>query len=254
MSENTPILLAWSGGKDCLLALQRLRTDPRWRVVGLLTTITQQFDRVAMHGIRRDVLRAQAAALGAPLIESEMDWPVSNDAYEIAFGASLQQARSQTPKLEYIAFGDLFLEDVRQWREALLARHGWQGMYPLWGEDTSKLSREFVAQGHRAVLTCIDTTQLDARFSGREFDVALLDELPAGVDPCGERGEFHTLSYAGPLFDRTLTLQRGESVLREGRFQYTDFLLAQAMPPHPPSASRLSSLSPQAGRGWPKAG
>lgn len=221
----SPILLAWSGGKDCLLALARLREDRRWRVAGLLTTITQQFDRVAMHGIRRDVLRAQAAMLGLPLIESEMDWPASNAAYETAFAASLQDARKATPELRHIAFGDLFLEDVRQWREALLGRHGWQGVYPLWGEDTSKLSREFAAQGHRAVLTCVDTTQLDARFSGREFDATLLDELPAGVDPCGERGEFHTLSYAGPLFRDTLELQRGDSVVREGRFRYTDFAL-----------------------------
>nr|MDQ2972011.1 ATP-binding protein [Pseudomonadota bacterium] len=175
----TPILLAWSGGKDCLLALQRLRADSRWRVTGLLTTITQQFDRVAMHGIRRGVLRAQATVLDVPLIESEMDWPASNDAYETAFAASLQSAQAITPGLQHIAFGDLFLEDVRQWREALLARHSWRGVYPLWGEDTAKLSREFVAQGHHAVLTCVDTTQLDARFSGREFDAGLLDELPA---------------------------------------------------------------------------
>ncbi|MEO6968604.1 MAG: ATP-binding protein [Rhodanobacteraceae bacterium] len=227
IETTTPILLAWSGGKDCLMALQRLRADSHWRVAGLLTTITRQFDRVAMHGIRREVLHAQAAALGLPLIESEMDWPASNDAYETAFAGSLQTARMETSGLRHVAFGDLFLEDVRQWREALLARYGWRGVYPLWGEDTAKLSRDFVAAGHRAVLTCVDTTQLDARFSGREFDATLLEELPAGVDPCGERGEFHTLSYAGPLFRETLPLQRGESVLREGRFQYADFALAR---------------------------
>lgn len=225
MSDPLPILLAWSGGKDCLMALARLRSDPRWRIAGLLTTFTRKFDRVAMHGIRREVLRAQAAALGLPLIESELDWPSSNDAYEAAFTGSLQQAQSQTPDLEHIAFGDLFLEDVRQWREALLARHGWRCTYPLWGEDTARLGHGFVAAGHRAMLTCVDTTQLDASFSGREYDAALLAELPPGVDPCGERGEFHTLSHAGPLFRTPLRLQRGESVLREGRFQYTDFLL-----------------------------
>lgn len=222
---HTPILMAWSGGKDCLIALERLRADPHWHVTGLLTTVTRQFDRVAMHGIRRDVLRAQAAALNLPLIESELDWPSSNDAYEIAFAASLQRARATTPELEHIAFGDLFLEDVRAWREALLARHGWRGVYPLWGDDTRELSRAFLSRGHRAVLTCVDTTQLDASFSGREYDAALLDDLPAGIDPCGERGEFHTLSYAGPLFASLLQLRRGESVLREERFQYTDFLL-----------------------------
>jgi len=223
---QTPILIAWSGGKDCLLALQYLRADPAWNVVGLLTTITRQFDRVAMHGIRRDVLRAQARALSLPLIESELGWPSSNDAYETAFAESLRRAREATPGLQHIAFGDLFLEDVRQWREALLARHGWSGVYPLWGADTRALSREFVAQGHRAVLTCVDTTQLAASFSGRDYGAALLDDLPSSADPCGERGEFHTLSYGGPLFARELNLQRGESVLREQRFQYTDFLLA----------------------------
>ena len=223
---RTPILIAWSGGKDCLLALQCLRADPAWNVVGLLTTITRQFDRVAMHGIRRDVLRAQARALSLPLIESELEWPSSNDTYEIALAESLRRARETTPGLQHIAFGDLFLEDVRQWREAVLARHDWRGVYPLWGADTRALAREFVAQGHRAVLTCVDTTQLDGSFSGREYAAALLDDLPSSADPCGERGEFHTLSYGGPLFARELNLQRGESVLREQRFQYTDFLLA----------------------------
>ena len=222
---QTPILIAWSGGKDCLMALARLRADPAWHVVALLTTITRQFDRVAMHGIRRDVLHAQARALDLPLIESELEWPSSNDAYETAFADSLRQARELTPALQHVAFGDLFLEDVRQWREALLARHGWRGVYPLWGTDTRALSREFVTQGHRAVLTCVDTTQLDGTFAGRGYDAALLDDLPASVDPCGERGEFHTLSYGGPLFASELDLQRGESVLREGRFQYTDFEL-----------------------------
>ena len=223
---QTPILIAWSGGKDCLLALQRLRADPAWRVAGLLTTITRKFDRVAMHGIRRDVLHAQARALELPLVESELDWPSSNEAYEAAFADALDRARHTTPGLQHVAFGDLFLEDVRQWREALLARHGWRGVYPLWGIDTRALSREFVAGGHRAVLTCVDTAQLDGSFSGRDYDAALLDGLPETVDPCGERGEFHTLSYGGPLFTRALELQRGESVLREERFQYTDFLLA----------------------------
>ena len=222
---QTPILIAWSGGKDCLMALARLRADPAWHVVALLTTITRQFDRVAMHGIRRDVLHAQARALDLPLIESELEWPSSNDAYETAFADSLRQAGELTPALQHVAFGDLFLEDVRQWREALLARHGWRGVYPLWGTDTRALSREFVTQGHRAVLTCVDTTQLDGTFAGRGYDAALLDDLPASVDPCGERGEFHTLSYGGPLFASELDLQRGESVLREGRFQYTDFEL-----------------------------
>ena len=224
---NTPrdVLLAWSGGKDCLMALAQLATDPHWRVVGLLTTVTRKFNRVAMHGIRRDVLQAQARALGLPLIESELDWPASNASYETAFAISLATAHERWPGLDRIAFGDLFLADVRAWREALLQRCGWHGVFPLWGEDTAGLARRFVAAGHRAVLTCVDTTQIDAGFAGRDFDAALLDALPASCDPCGEHGEFHTLSHAGPLFTAPLRLERGISVRREDRFQYADFLL-----------------------------
>ncbi len=207
------------------MALQRLRNDPHWRIVGLLTTVTKQFERVAMHGVRRDVLHAQAAALGLPLIECGIEWPSSNEAYEAAHADALRRARECWPGLRHCAFGDLFLEDVRVYRERQLAREGWSGVFPLWGSETRELSRQFVAQGHRAVLTCVDTTQLDGAFSGRNYDMDLLDGLPESVDPCGERGEFHTLSYGGPLFAHDLSLERGESVLREGRFKYTDFLL-----------------------------
>ena len=223
---QTPILIAWSGGKDCLMALARLRADPRWNVVGLLTTITRRFERVAMHGIRREVLHAQAHALGLPLIECEIEWPSSNEAYEAAQADALRRARERWPGLKHCAFGDLFLQDVRAYRERQLARENWSGVFPLWGTDTYELSRQFIAQSRRALLTCVDTTQLDASFSGREYDAALLDDLPQSVDPCGERGEFHTLSYDGPLFAAPLQLRRGESVLREEQFQYTDFLLA----------------------------
>jgi len=132
--------------------------------------------------------------------------------------------------LRHCAYGDLFLEDVRAYRERQLSREGWSGVFPLWGSDTRELSREFVMQGHRAVLTCVDTTQLDGAFSGRDYDADFLDDLPENVDPCGEHGEFHTLSYGGPMFAHALPLKRGESVLREERFRYTDFLLEQ-MPP-----------------------
>ncbi len=207
------------------MALDRLLDDPQWQVVGLLTTITAQFDRVAMHGILRDVLRAQAEALGLPLIESELEYPASNEVYERAFAASLHAARATNPDLNHVAFGDLFLADLRTWRETLLKRLDWHAVFPLWHEPTAILARRFHAAGHRAVLTCVDTTQLAADFSGRNFDPALLDELPVEADPCGEHGEFHTLSYAGPRFRQPLHLQRGENVLRDGRFQYSDFLL-----------------------------
>jgi uncharacterized protein (TIGR00290 family) len=221
----TPILLSWSGGKDCLMALAALRVDPAWRVVALLTTITGGFEQISMHGIRRDVLHAQVAAIGLPLIECRIDWPSSNAAYEAAHANALRQAGERWPGLRHCAFGDLFLEDVRAYRERQLASAGWRGVFPLWGADTRELSRRFYAQGHRAVLTCVDTEQLHGSFSGREYDPSLLDELPATIDPCGERGEFHTLTYAGPLFAEPLRLERGESTLRDNRFQYTDFKL-----------------------------
>jgi uncharacterized protein (TIGR00290 family) len=223
-----PILLAWSGGKDCLLALQRLLADPRWRVVGLLTTVNRSYQRVAMHGVRQAVLAAQTAALGLPLVEVMLDWPGSNEAYEKAHAEALALAQRRWPGLRHCAFGDLFLQDVRDYRVRQLGRENWRAVFPLWGEDTALLSRRFVSEGHRARLCCVDTQQLGADFCGRDYDAALLDALPAGVDPCGERGEFHTLSYAGPLFRQPLNLNRGESVLRDGRFQFTDFLLADA--------------------------
>ena len=207
------------------MALARLRADPAWNPVALLTTITRQFDRVAMHGIRHDVLRAQAASLGLPRIECSVEWPSSNDAYETAHAEALREATERWRALRHCAFGDLYLADVRAYRERQLAREDWSGVFPLWGSDTRALSHAFIEAGHHAVLTCVDTTQLDARFSGREYDNSLLDQLPAGVDPCGENGEFHTLSYAGPLFTQPLKLKRGGSLLRDDRFQYTDFVL-----------------------------
>jgi uncharacterized protein (TIGR00290 family) len=226
MNQSTPILLAWSGGKDCLMALQRLRADPQWQPVGLLTTVNRTYGRIAMHGVRHEILLAQAEALGLPLIEVGMDWPGSNEAYEAAHAAALEDAGRRWPGLRHCAFGDLFLEDVRDYRVRQLGRAGWRAVFPLWGEDTAALARRFVAEGHRALLCCVDTQQLDAGYCGRAFDGTLLDTLPAGVDACGERGEFHTLSFGGPLFRRPLTLRRGESVLRDDRFQFTDFLLA----------------------------
>jgi uncharacterized protein (TIGR00290 family) len=226
--DHVPILLAWSGGKDCALALQHLRADPHWQVVALLTTLNRSYQRVTMHGIARDVLLAQADALGLPLIEVQLDWPGSNEAYEQAQAAALAHARMRWPGIRHCAFGDLFLQDVRDYRVRQLGRENWRAVFPLWGEDTAKLARRFISEDHRALLCCVDIQQLDPAFCGRPYDRALLDSLPAGVDPCGEHGEFHTLYYAGPLFNAPLHLRRGESTLRDGRFQYTDFLLDTA--------------------------
>ena len=221
---STPVLLAWSGGKDSTLALDRLRTDARWRVAGLLTTVTTEYERIAIHGVRRSILHRQAAALDLPLFEAEIPPQASNEIYETAFAHALEQARASEPAVTDIAFGDLFLADVRAYREALLARLGWRGVYPLWGEETATLARYFIARGHRAILSCVDTQQLDAAFCGRDFDAALIADLPPSCDPCGENGEFHTCVHASPLFAAPIALERGEHVLREGRFQYVDLI------------------------------
>jgi uncharacterized protein (TIGR00290 family) len=220
-----PIALAWSGGKDSSLALAALRADPAVEVVALVTTITRDFDRISMHGIRHAVLDAQIAALGLPLIEATIPAAASNLVYEEALAAALATLRRQHPDVRHLAFGDLFLADVRAYRERVLPPLGWAPMFPLWGRNTAALARDFVAAGYRAILTCVDTTQLGAEFAGRDFDAALLAELPATVDPCGERGEFHTCVYAGPIFRQPLALQTGARVRRDGRFEYCDLTL-----------------------------
>ena len=221
---TTPLLLAWSGGKDSALALQRLLGDPRWRVEGLLTTITSEYDRISIHGVRRSILHAQAKRLALPLIEARIPPQASNAIYEIAFANALAEARARTSGLDTIAFGDLYLADIRAYREQQLARLAWRGHFPLWGEDTAHLARRFIADGHRALLCCVDTQQLDATFCGREFDADFLNELPRSCDPCGENGEFHTCVYAGPLWREPLALAHGERMLRNARFQYVDLL------------------------------
>src|SRR5688572_26446594 len=224
----TQILVSWSGGKDAAWTLHTLRQDPRFEVVGLLTTVTDGYERIAMHGIRREVLLAQAQATGLPVIEARIPQRCDNDSYEASFAAALTQAARRWPGLSTIAFGDLYLADVRAWRQALCERLGWRVETPLFGADTAQLAQAMLAGGLRALLCCVDTTQLDAGFCGRAFDAALLGELPHGVDPCGENGEFHTCVHAGPMFDRPLALVAGERVLREDRFSYVDLALVPA--------------------------
>lgn len=220
---GTPVLLSWSGGKDAAWTLHVLRQRRDVRVVALATTITEGYERVAMQGIRVDVLRAQANAAGLPVIEARMPQRASNDAYEATFAGALDAAAARWPGLRDIAFGDLFLADIRAYREALCARLGWRAWFPLFAADTASLARDMLAGGLRADVCCVDTTQLDAAFAGRAFDAGLLRELPPGVDSCGENGEFHTCVSAGPMFRHPVALTRGETVLRDGRFAYTDF-------------------------------
>ena len=219
----TPALLSWSGGKDAAWALHAMRERGEFDIVGLVTTITDGYERISMQGIRVDVLHAQAAAAGLPVIEARIPQRADNAAYEASFANALEHARERWPGIECIAFGDLFLADIRAWREALCARLGWTPLFPLFGGDTAQLARRMIAGGLRAQLCCIDATQLDAGFAGRAFDESLLRELPDGVDPCGERGEFHTCVSAGPMFARPIAVERGETVLRDARFAYTDF-------------------------------
>ena len=225
----TPLLLSWSGGKDAAWALHVLRVRGDVEVVGLVTTLTEGYDRVAMQGIRRDVLQAQAEAVGLPVVEAWMPQRADNGVYEATFADALARARQRWPGLADIAFGDLFLADIRAYREALCARHGWTPHFPVFDAapgHTARVAQAMLAAGLRAHLTCVDTTQLDGAFAGRAFDAALLGELPATCDACGENGEFHTVVSAGPMFTWPLALVRGEQVLREGRFLYTDFSLA----------------------------
>jgi uncharacterized protein (TIGR00290 family) len=221
---SQPVLLAWSGGKDSALALGRLRADPRVCVEGLVTTTTDDHARISIHGVRLAIAHAQARAARLPLFESPIAAQASNARYEEAFAQTLAAARAGNPDLDTIAFGDLHLAEVRAWREHLLARHGWRGAFPLWGEDTARLARRFITEGYRAIVCCVDTTQLDAAFCGREFDRRLLDDLPASCDPCGENGEYHTCVFAGPPFAAPLALAHGERVTRDGRFEYVDLV------------------------------
>jgi uncharacterized protein (TIGR00290 family) len=219
-----PVLLSWSGGKDSALTLQALTTDPRYRAVGLVTAVTTDYDRISIHGVRRPLLEAQAQSVGLPLHVIELEPGCSNEDYERAFHAGLQEAAAAHPGCRHIAFGDLFLEDVRAYRERLLEASEWSPMFPLWGLNTTDLARRFIDDGFRARLVCVDTTQLDAKFAGRVYDRALLGELPASADPCGEKGEFHTFVSAGPGFAAPVQYSTGERVLRDGRFMYCDLV------------------------------
>jgi uncharacterized protein (TIGR00290 family) len=213
--------VSWSSGKDSAWALQVARAEGLADVAGLLTTVDTTHRRVAMHAVRRELLHAQAAALALPLVEVELPWPCPNGAYEAAMAAALSRLRGDG--VTHLVFGDLFLEDIRAYRDAQLAALGVTPIYPLWRRDTRALAREVVDGGLRATLTCVDPAQLDASFAGRRFDAALLAELPAGVDPCGERGEFHTFAWAGPMFPSPLAVRAGEVVLRDG-FAFADLL------------------------------
>jgi len=217
--------LWWSSGKDSAWALHVLR-GAGCEVAALAVTVNREFGRVAMHAVRIELARRQAEAAGVPLRVVEIPHPCSNAEYEAAFLGAVAAARSEG--VGRMAFGDLFLADVRAYRERLLAGTGIEPVFPLWGRDTAALAREMVAGGLRAVLTCVDPKQLAPEFAGRRFDAELLGALPAGVDPCGERGEFHSFAYAGPMFAQPIEVEVGERTLRDG-FVFAD-LVPRASP------------------------
>jgi uncharacterized protein (TIGR00290 family) len=218
-------LLSWSSGKDSAWTLHILRQADEVEVVGLVTTFNEAANRVAMHAVRRELVEAQARAAGLPLWPVQLPWPCSNAEYEARMMSLVTKAREQG--IAHFAFGDLFLEEIRAYRERQLAGTGIIPLFPIWGSanDTPGLARAMIASGMRALLTCVDPQQLEGRFVGRDFDEPFLAELPSSVDPCGERGEFHTFCYAGPMFAEPIPVRAGECLLRDG-FHFADVLLA----------------------------
>lgn len=234
------ILLSWSSGKDSAWALHLLRQDPRIEIAGLLTTFNAAFDRVAMHAVRRELVERQAASIGLPLWHVPLPWPCSNVDYEAILGGVCEKARNEA--IQAVAFGDLFLEDIRAYRLAQMAKAQLEPLFPVWGLPTDELARDMMAAGIRAKLTCVDPRKLDASFAGREFDAELLKDLPAGVDPCGENGEFHTFVYGGPSFREPIPVEVGEVVERDG------FVFADVRPVISSSSSQAANRAGHATR------
>ena len=215
-------LVSWSSGKDSAWMIHVLRQDPDIQLAGVLTTVNELYQRVAMHAVRVELLQAQADALGLPLWQIPIPSPCPNEVYERAMDAAVKRAVAEG--FTHMAFGDLFLEDIRRYRVEKLAGSGLTPIFPLFGVDTTKLARDMVAGGLKARLTCVNPKVLDAKFAGRDFDASLLDELPGSVDPCGERGEFHSFAYEGPMFSKPIAIKSGEVVERDG------YVFADVMP------------------------
>lgn len=215
------VMLSWSSGKDSAWALQYLRRDPDVELAGLFTTVNREFDRVAMHGVRRSVLAAQAASVGLPLLTIPLPYPCPNEAYEAAMAAFVAEARKNG--VTQFAFGDLFLEDIRRYREEKLAGTGIEPLFPLWKLPTRELAQEMIAEGLRAHITCVNLKQAPREWAGRLFDRDFVDALPEGIDPCGEYGEFHTFAFDGPMFRHPVGVAVGEIVERDG-FVFADLL------------------------------
>ena len=224
MNIKPKVLFSWSGGKDSSLALHEIQQTGEYEIEALITTVTADYERVSMHGLRNTLLEDQVVALNIPLKKVEISKNASNEEYQSRMEKTLIDYKNQG--INTVVFGDLFLEDIKKYREEFLGNIDMECMFPIWGRDTVKLAHDFIDMGFRAITVCVDSNVLDKEFAGREFDLQFLDDLPAAIDPCGENGEFHTFVYDGPIFDKPITHEIGEIVLRDERFYYCDILPA----------------------------
>lgn len=222
MPDVEKVLVSWSGGKDSARALHEILGSNRYQIAALLTTVTEDYDRISIHGVRRVLLEQQAESLGLPLEQVMIPKQASNEQYESNMAETLK--RYKEAGITSVVFGDIFLEDLKQYREKNLAGLGMQGIFPLWKRDTIELMRSFIGLGFEAVTVCVDTTVLDQRFVGRKIDQQFVADLPGTVDPCGENGEYHSFVYGGPIFARNVPHTLGEVVLRDDRFCYCDLI------------------------------
>lgn len=221
---KTPVVMSWSGGKDSAVALHELLRSGDYEVVELMTSVSEEYQRVSHHGVREVLLEQQAQAIGLPLqkvyLPSGKLVPCTNEIYEQIMGNLMAAYKARG--IDTVGFGDLFLEDLREWREKNLAKAGMRGIFPLWHRDTAQLARDVIAMGFRAYLSCVEG-KVGEGFVGRAFDQSLLDDLPSGIDPCGEYGEFHSFVYDGPIFKKPVNVRVGDVVMRDGRY-YADLV------------------------------
>ncbi len=224
---NEKIILSWSGGKDSAMSLYEIQKNSSNEISALLTTVTEDYDRISMHGVRRALLEQQAASLGLPLEKIYITKNATNDEYEAKMKARLMEYKGRG--VSSVAFGDIFLEDLRKYREENLSKTGMKGIFPIWKRDTTELAGAFIDLGFKAVISCIDSKVLDKTFVGRLYDKQFLVDLPSSVDPCGENGEFHSFVYDGPIFREKIALTFGEIVLRDNRFYFCDLIPAEGI-------------------------
>jgi uncharacterized protein (TIGR00290 family) len=222
MNNERQVLFSWSGGKDSSLALHEIQKNQKYEITALITTVTADYDRVSMHGLRTSLLEEQARNLDIPLQKVLISKNASNDEYESKFNEVLLKYKESG--ISQVVFGDLFLEEIKQYREDLLQKIDMECVFPIWKRDTTKLAYEFIDLGFKAITVCVDSEVLGEEFAGREFNEQFLNDLPEGIDPCGENGEFHTFVYDGPNFNKNINKKLGEIVLRDERFYYCDIL------------------------------